>query len=87
VSVTPLVETATLDLLEPVAATVVKRPARLALSRSEAAEALGVSVDFLEAHILDELRVVYRGRRRLIPVCELERWLAENACRPLEGSQ
>jgi excisionase family DNA binding protein len=52
---------------------------RLALSKSEAAAALGVSVDFLEQHVIGELRVVRRGRRRLIPVGELERWLDTNA--------
>lgn len=60
--------------------------ARLALSKAEAAEALGVSVDFLEAHVLAELRVVRVGRRRLIPVKELERWLAGHADRPLSGA-
>ena len=55
---------------------------RLALSKAEAAAALGVSVDFLEAHVLPELRVVRRGRRRLIAVAELERWLAESADGP-----
>ncbi len=54
-------------------------PFRLGVSKTEAAAALGVSVDFLEQHVMDELRVVRRGRRRLIPVTELERWLAENA--------
>ncbi len=63
-----------------------KQPARLALSKAEAAEALGVSVDFLEDHVLDELRVVRVGRRRLIPVAELERWLAEHAERPLPSA-
>jgi len=52
---------------------------RLAFSKSEAAEALGVSVDFLEEHVMHELRIVRRGRRRLIPVRELERWLESNA--------
>lgn len=52
---------------------------RLALSKSEAAHALGVSVDFLEEHVLHELRIVRRGRRRLIPVRELERWLERHA--------
>lgn len=56
---------------------------RLALSKAEAAQALGVSVDFLEAHVMPELRVVHRGRRRLIPVAELERWLSEAASRPI----
>ena len=57
---------------------------RLALSKREAARALGVSVDFLEHHVLHELRIVRRGRRRLIPVRELERWLDDNACTALE---
>lgn len=64
----------------------VRAPARLALSKAEAAQALGVSVDFLEEHVLPELRVVYRGRRRLIPVRELERWLDESAVRALGGA-
>jgi excisionase family DNA binding protein len=53
--------------------------ARLALTKKEAAESLGVSLDFFDEHIAPELRMVRRGRRRLIPVGELERWLAENA--------
>jgi excisionase family DNA binding protein len=57
---------------------------RLALSKGEAADALGVSVDFLEEHVMRDLRVVRRGRRRLIPVCELERWLDANASLALE---
>jgi hypothetical protein len=61
------------------------RVPRFALSKAEAAEALGVSVDFLEDHVLPELRVVYRGRRRLVPVTELEGWLAREATRPIEG--
>jgi excisionase family DNA binding protein len=56
---------------------------RLALSKAEAAEALGVSVDFLEDHVLPELRVVRVGRRRLIAVSELKRWLAEHGERVL----
>lgn len=60
---------------------------RLALSKREAADALGVSVDFLEEHVMHELRVVRRGRRRLIPVRELERWLEENALRVLDGER
>jgi len=57
---------------------------RLALSKQEAAGALGVSVDFLEEHVMHELRVVRCGRRRLIPVRELERWLEQHASRVLE---
>ncbi len=58
---------------------------RLAVSKVEAAEALGVSVDFLEEHVLHELRIVRRGRRRLIPIAELSRWMEVNAQRTLGG--
>jgi excisionase family DNA binding protein len=61
------------------ALTVETRVPRLALSKKEAAESLGVSVDFFGEHVVHELRVVRRGRRRLIPVLELERWLETNA--------
>ncbi len=46
-----------------------------ALSPAEAATSLGVSRDFFDEHIAAELRVVRRGRRKLVPVSELERWL------------
>ena len=52
---------------------------RLALSKREAAEALGISVDHLERHVLEHLRIAYVGSRRLIPIGELERFLAEHA--------
>jgi hypothetical protein len=58
---------------------------RLALSKAEAAAALGCSVDFLEEHVLPELRVVRRGRRVFIAVAELERWLDRSAALTLEG--
>jgi excisionase family DNA binding protein len=60
---------------------------RLAFSKREAARALGVSVDFLEEHVIHELRIVRRGRRRLIPVRELERWLDANAAFALGSSE
>ncbi len=60
---------------------------RLALSKLEAAASLGVSIDFLERHIVNELRVVRVGRRRLIPVRELERWLDRQAALPLAGKR
>lgn len=58
---------------------------RLAASKSEAASILGVSVDFFDDHVAHELACVRRGRRRLYPLRELERWLdqaAERAFRP-----
>ena len=54
---------------------------RLALSQQQAAEALGVSPDFFQGHLRHEIRCVRRGRRRLYPLTELQRWLDENATR------
>lgn len=59
-------------------------PQRLALSKAEAAQALGVSVHYFEDHVIAKLRIVRRGRRRLIPVRELERWLDTSASRVLD---
>ena len=53
--------------------------ARLALTRSEAAAAIGVSLDSFERYVQPELRLVRRGRLRLVPVVELERWLVREA--------
>jgi excisionase family DNA binding protein len=58
---------------------------RLALGPDDAAKAIGVSRDFFDEHVAPELRVVRRGRRRLIPLKELERWLDESATRALQG--
>jgi excisionase family DNA binding protein len=60
------------------------RPPRVALSVEEACASLGVSWDFWRANIEPEIRVVRIGRRKLIAVAELERWLAEHgeAVRP-----
>jgi len=48
---------------------------RLSVSPGEAAEMLGVSRDYFDEHVLHELRIVRRGRRILIALAELERWL------------
>jgi excisionase family DNA binding protein len=52
---------------------------RLAYRPNEAAEAIGVSSDHFERHVIPDLRVIRSGRLRLIPRAELERWLAESA--------
>lgn len=57
---------------------------RLALTAMEAPAALGVSHDFFKEHIASELRWVRRGRKKLVSVRELERWLDENAARVFE---
>jgi excisionase family DNA binding protein len=56
---------------------------RLALSVSEACESLGVGWDLFHERIEPELKAVRLGRRKLYPVSELERWLADNAARVL----
>ena len=59
-------------------------PPRLALSKPEAATALGVSLDTLERHVMPELRVVRGGRLVLIPTKEIERWLERSAALTLD---
>jgi excisionase family DNA binding protein len=54
---------------------------RVTLTRAEAAESVGVSLDYFDEHVRPELRVVQRGRLVLIPVAELERWADRQARR------
>jgi hypothetical protein len=54
-------------------------PPRLGLTVEEAAEAVGMSESSFKRHVQPELRVVRRGSLRIIPVPEIERWLAGNA--------
>jgi hypothetical protein len=56
---------------------------RLAFRVGEAAMVLGVSDDHFAQHIAPELRCVRRGRVKLYPLRELERWLEANASRAL----
>ncbi|MCZ7589199.1 MAG: hypothetical protein M5U27_10185 [Gaiella sp.] len=51
---------------------------RLALTPAEAAAAIGCSIDFFDEHVRPELRLVRRGRKVLISVREVERWLDAN---------
>jgi hypothetical protein len=52
---------------------------RLALNQTEAAEALGMSVDAFEEHVKPRVPCVYAGSRRLYPVSGLQAWLAEES--------
>jgi hypothetical protein len=56
---------------------------RIALTPSEAAAAIGVGPDFFDVNVAPQLRLIRRGRKRLVPVRELERWVAENAEAPM----
>ena len=58
---------------------------RLALNPEEAAAAIGVSRAFFFAAVLPNLKVVRVGRKRLVPVPELEAWLAREATRISDG--
>ena len=57
----------------------------IALSKPDAAAALGMSVDSFERHVMAHVRCVRRGKLRLSPVAELQRWVDENAERLLPG--
>lgn len=60
---------------------------RVAVTREEAASALGMgSVDSFERYVQPHVRIIRRGRLRLVPVAELERWALENAERWDEGT-
>jgi hypothetical protein len=56
---------------------------RLALNVGEACEALGVSHQTWSAHIAPDVKIVRVGRRKLIAVTELQRWLDEHGERIL----
>lgn len=61
------------------------RPAshlRLTLTRTEAARTLGISMDSFERYVQPEVRAVVRGRLRLYPLTELERWVEQNSIAP-----
>jgi hypothetical protein len=45
----------------------------------EAAEALGISRHHFERHVMDDVRIIYCGPRRLVPIGELERWANRTA--------
>jgi excisionase family DNA binding protein len=68
--------------IEPPTITGPATPA-LALTVEQAAAAMSVSYDTFHEQIEPELRICRLGRRKLIPVNELQRWLDENAERTL----
>ena len=56
---------------------------RFAVTPPEAAAAIGVGPDFFNEVIRPEIRLIRRGRKVLIPIAELERWVSDNAERVL----
>jgi excisionase family DNA binding protein len=59
----------------------------LALSVEEACNALGVSWKTWHEHVQDHVRIVRLGRRKLVAVAELERFLADRAERVLRRGE
>jgi hypothetical protein len=55
----------------------------VSVTRDQAAQLLGCSLDSFERHIQPDLKLVRKGKLRLVPVSELERWVSENAERTL----
>jgi hypothetical protein len=51
----------------------------ITLSKAAAAAALDMSVDSFDRYVVAHVRCVRRGKLRLFPVAELERWARENA--------
>ncbi len=50
----------------------------LALNVEDAAASLSMSWDTFKAHVMPDLRIAYVGRRKVIAVAELERWLDDH---------
>ena len=51
----------------------------IAVTREEAARALGVSLSHFQRHIAPQLRTIRSSSVRLYPVTELERWAERSA--------
>jgi Recombinase len=66
----------------------VEEPNRLAYSRKQAAEALGVSISTIDRHLVRAVNTVKTPwGQRLIPVAELERFLQEHLQPPREPGE
>jgi hypothetical protein len=57
---------------------------RLALTRTEAAEALGMGTTSFDEKVRPHVRAYRDGKLRLYPVSDLERWLDENSAMALD---
>lgn len=56
---------------------------RFALTPAEAAASIGVGPDFFDANVRPRLRLIREGRKVLVPVVELERWVEQTASTPI----
>jgi hypothetical protein len=55
----------------------------LALTKTEAARSLGVSMRSFDKYVMPDVKIIRRGSMVLIPVRELERWAEDSAERTL----
>lgn len=60
----------------------VQAPPRLALRKTEAAKALGLSDESFDRYVRPYVRVVRANSLRLYPIAELERWLRDSSSPP-----
>jgi hypothetical protein len=63
---------------------------RVAVTREEAAAALGMSLDSFERYVQPYVRIIRLGRMRLVAVAELEDWArsaGERAAQPPSGQR
>jgi hypothetical protein len=55
---------------------------RIGLTRAEAAASMGMSLTSFEQYVQPHLSIYRHGKLRIVPVAELERFLAEHSERP-----
>jgi excisionase family DNA binding protein len=60
-------------------------PPRLALSVTEASQALGISPDHFNRYVAPDLRWVRTGRKKLVAITEIEAWLERESSLILNG--
>ena len=51
----------------------------VAVTREQAAAMLGMGLTSFESYVQPHIRIIRRGKLRLVPVKELEQWCDENA--------
>jgi hypothetical protein len=66
------------------AVSVIARAPKLAVTKSEAASMLSMSVDSFERYVQSDLKAIRRGRLVLFEVDELRRWCRDHAERVVE---
>jgi hypothetical protein len=58
---------------------------RITLTQTEAADSLGVSVDFFAEYVKPDVPVIRKGSKRLYRVRDLDAWAEQNAELTLGG--